>query len=40
MKEPKSMETIKHKYVEAPILIIPNWEKEFHVHMDTSNLVI
>jgi len=25
---------------EAPILIAPNWEKNFHVHMDTSNLAI
>jgi hypothetical protein len=33
----KVWETIKCKYVEALILITPNWEKEFHVHMDTSN---
>jgi len=25
---------------EVPILIAPNWEKEFHVHMDASNLVV
>jgi hypothetical protein len=23
---------IKQKYVEAPILIFPNWDVEFHVH--------
>jgi len=26
--------------VEAPILILPNWENDFHVLMDASNLVI
>jgi hypothetical protein len=36
----EAWETIKCKYVEAPILIAANWEKEFHVHMDASNLVI
>ncbi len=36
----KTWETIKHKYVEAQILIVPNWEKEFIVHMDASNLVV
>ncbi len=25
-------ETIKRKYMEAPILFAPSWEKEFHVH--------
>ncbi len=33
-------ETIKQKYMEAPILIAWNWEEEFHVHMDASNLVV
>jgi hypothetical protein len=36
----EAWETIKHKYMEVPILIAPNWEKEFHVHTDASNLVI
>jgi hypothetical protein len=36
----EAWETIKCKYVEALILIAPNWEKEFHVHMDTSNLEV
>jgi hypothetical protein len=36
----EAWETIKHEYVEAPILSAPNWEKEFHVHMDAPNLVI
>jgi hypothetical protein len=36
----KTWEMIKHKYMEVPILIAPNWEKEFHVHTDVSNLAI
>ncbi len=26
--------------MEAPILISPNWEKEFHVHTNASNMAI
>jgi hypothetical protein len=26
--------------VEAPILIAPNWETEFHIHVDASNLAV
>ncbi len=31
---------IKHKYIEALILIAPNWQVEFHVHKDASLLVV
>ncbi len=31
---------IKHKYIEAPIPISPNWQVEFHVHIDASLLVV
>jgi hypothetical protein len=31
---------IKHKYIEAPILIPPNWQLEFHVHTYASLLAI
>jgi hypothetical protein len=27
-------EEIKNQYIQALILIRPNWELEFHVHMD------
>jgi hypothetical protein len=27
---------IKNRYIQAPILINPNWELEFHVHIDAS----
>ncbi len=33
-------ETTKQKYVEALILIAPNWERKFYVHKDASNLVV
>ncbi len=29
---------IKHKYIETPILISPNWQVEFHVHTYASLL--
>lgn len=32
--------TIKWKYAKANILIVLHWDKEFHVHMDASNLAI
>jgi hypothetical protein len=31
---------IKHKYIEALILISPNKHVEFHVHTDASLLVV
>jgi len=31
---------IKHKYIEVLILISPNWQVEFHVHIDASLLVV
>jgi hypothetical protein len=33
-------ETIKHKYMKAPMSIALHWDKEFHVHIDVSNLAI
>jgi hypothetical protein len=34
----KSFETLKEKLITTPILIFPNWEKEFHVHVDASGI--
>jgi len=31
---------IKQKYIEALILISPNWQVEFHVHTNASLLVV
>jgi hypothetical protein len=36
----KAWELIKHKYIETPILISPNWLVEFHVHTNASLLVV
>jgi hypothetical protein len=29
-----SLDTLKDKIVTTPILVFPNWEKTFHVHVD------
>ena len=29
-----SFDTLKAKMASAPILVFPNWNKEFHVHVD------
>jgi hypothetical protein len=31
-------DTLKNKMVTAPILVFPNWSKEFHVHVDASSI--
>ncbi len=36
----KAQDQIKQKYMEALILIPPNWQLEFHVHTNASLLVI
>jgi hypothetical protein len=33
-------EDIKNWYIQAPTLINPNWELEFHAHIDASQLVV
>jgi hypothetical protein len=30
----EGLELIKYKYIETPMLISPNWQVEFHVHID------
>ena len=32
----RSFDTLKAKMASAPILVFPDWNKEFHVHVDTS----
>ncbi len=36
----KAWDKIKQKYMEALILIPPNWQLEFHMHIDASLLEI
>jgi hypothetical protein len=36
----QSFDTLKHKMVVAPILVFPDWSKEFHVHVDASSIAL
>ena len=33
-----SLDILKKKMVTAPILVFPDWNKEFHVHVDASSI--
>ena len=35
-----SLEILKEKMVTAPILVFPDWNKEFHVHVDASSIAL
>jgi hypothetical protein len=35
-----SLDTLKEKMVTAPILVFPEWEKTFHVHVDASTITL
>jgi hypothetical protein len=34
------LDTLKEKMVTTPILVFPNWEKTFHVHIDASAIAL
>jgi hypothetical protein len=36
----QSFDMLKQKMVTAPILVFPNWNKEFHVHVDASSIAL
>jgi hypothetical protein len=36
----QSFDTLKQKMVIAPILVFPDWSKEFHVHVDYSSIAL
>lgn len=36
----KSFDTLKEKMVTAPILVFPDWTKEFHVHVDAESIAL
>src|SRR5277367_5326528 len=36
----KSLEILKEKTVTAPILVFPDWSKEFRVHVDASSIAL
>jgi len=35
-----NLDILKKKMVNAHILVFPDWKKEFHVHVDTSCIVL
>lgn len=35
-----SLDILKEKMVTAPILVFPDWSKEFHVHVDASSIAL
>jgi len=35
-----SLDVLKEKMVTTPILVFPDWKKEFHVHVDVSCIVL
>ena len=35
-----SFDTLKAKMASAPILVFPDWNKEFHVHVDASSTAL
>ena len=36
----ESLDTLQNKMVTTPILIFPEWRKEFHVHVDGSSVAL
>jgi hypothetical protein len=34
----ESFDTLKQKMITTPILVFPDWSKEFHVHVDDSSI--
>jgi hypothetical protein len=36
----QSFNTLKQNMVIAPILVFPNWSREFHVQVDTSSIAL
>jgi hypothetical protein len=36
----QGLDTLKEKMVTTPILVFPDWEKTFHVHVDASTIAL
>ena len=36
----RSLDVLKEKMVTTPILVFPNWKKEFHIHIDVSCIAL
>jgi hypothetical protein len=36
----QSFDTLKKKMITEPILVFPDWSKEFHIHVDASSIAL
>jgi hypothetical protein len=36
----QELDTLKEKMVTTPILVFPDWENTFHVHVDASTIAL
>jgi hypothetical protein len=36
----QNFDTLKQKMVTVPIMVFPDWSKEFHVHVDASSIAL
>jgi hypothetical protein len=36
----RGLDTLKEKMVTTPILVVQDWEKTFHVHVDASTITL
>jgi hypothetical protein len=36
----QGLDVLKKKLVTVPILVFPDWKKEFHIHVDASSIVL
>jgi hypothetical protein len=36
----RGLDTLKENMVTPPILVFPDWEKKFHVHVDASTIAL
>jgi hypothetical protein len=36
----QGLDTLKEKMVTTPILVFPDWENKFHVHVDASSITL
>jgi hypothetical protein len=36
----RRLDTLKEKMVIAPMIVFPDWEKTFHVHVDSSSIAL
>jgi hypothetical protein len=36
----QGLDTLKERMVTTPILVFPNWENKFHVHVDASAIAL